>query len=97
MPDYITREEARDLIDEMITERFQGVGINDSDAEHKTISVLNFTFLNALRIARDERNLSIKKSIRSILTVSAQNAVWVGLCAAAVWVWSFIHSGGSHK
>jgi len=83
----------RDVANEEITERFNGIGIDDSTFEAKQRTIANNRLINQLREDRDARQLAMKRSVRSIATSLIGNATWALALAGVVWLWNAWISG----
>jgi hypothetical protein len=74
---------ARRVASVVVTERFEGIGINDSDIDHRQITTKNNFFLNALRQKHEEALL--KSSLREIIVNVAGQAIWVIVSGLTAW------------
>jgi hypothetical protein len=81
------------IANEQITERFQGIGIDDSSFEAKQKTVANNRLINSMREARENRDARLKRSVWSIATSIGGNATWAIVVALFLWLLQAIHSG----
>jgi hypothetical protein len=81
------------IANEQITERFQGIGIDDSSFEAKQKTVANNRLINSMREARENRDARLKRSAWSIFTSIGGNATWAIVVALFLWLLQAIHSG----
>jgi hypothetical protein len=68
-----------------ITERFNGIGIDDSTFEARQITNANFRLLNNLRESKEVRDQRFKRSIWSITTSISGNLLWA--LGVAIFAW----------
>ena len=72
----MTDDEIKALIEKRITERLQNIGIDDTTFAAQQTSRANFTLLDAIRVSRDAKQISLSKSFREVLTGLMGNAAW---------------------
>jgi hypothetical protein len=79
------RAQMEEVANREITERFNGIGIDDSSFEARQITNGNFRLLNTLRESKESRDLRFKRSIWSIVTSISGNLLWA--LGVAVFAW----------
>jgi hypothetical protein len=88
----IAKQVARVVSMQVVTERFESIGIDDSDIEHRQINIKNNFLLNSLRVKQEEAVL--RNSLKDIAIQVIGQGIWVissGLAAwAALQIWQHI-------
>jgi hypothetical protein len=79
------RAQMEEVANREITERFNGIGIDDSSFEARQITNANFRLLNTLRESKEARDLRFKRSIWSIVTSISGNLLWA--LGVAIFAW----------
>jgi hypothetical protein len=79
----IAAKVARRVANVVCSERFEGIGIDDSDIEHRQTTTKNNFFLNALR-EKHETSI-LKNSFRDIVIQVASQGIWVILSGLTAW------------
>jgi len=81
----ISREELDKIVNDVISRRFNNIGIYDNEPEHLEITRANFVFLNAARQAREESQGAFRRVLNDVLSNAGGQALWVIIAAACVW------------
>jgi cytochrome b involved in lipid metabolism len=79
----ICKKIAREIAGQVVTERFEGIGLDDSDIEHRQINIKNNFLLNSLRVKQEEAVL--KNSLKDIAIQVIGQGIWVVTSGLVAW------------
>jgi hypothetical protein len=79
------RDEIIKIAHDVVTARFQAIGIYDGDPEHMEKTRANFRLLEEIRTTREANKGSFRRVLLAMFSGSGQ-ILWVTLLAALTWV-----------
>lgn len=86
----LTRDELDKHIEDLVTARFERIGIYDQTPDRLEEARANNKLINDIRIARDVKQVVFRRTFREIMSSAGGQAVWVGVAALAVWIFKLI-------